>query len=1639
MATRAKSITFVVPGAPDAPAREIGSTVVRGRVKHSVRVAASRGEGTPVRVEATPGQDVVVLHIADGPQLVLHPENARDLLLAQATPSRPAGTARSAARGIDVPVRLQWSGVAEAPSAAGTARGLAGVLLSKIEVLTPALKQDAADLAASEVVRRVDAQVDAGVYQLSPDALQPLKGKPKASNLDAAADGKPILVLVHGTFSTTAGTFSQLWVHHPDQVRALFQQYGGRVYGLDHPTLGASPIDNALTLARVLPRGARVHLLTHSRGGLVAEVLARTCGDPDDDFAEFSGAAYQSQKNQLRALAALVKKNQLQVDRVVRVACPARGTLLASKRVDAYVSVFKWTLELAGLPVAAEILDFLAAVARKRTDPTLIPGLAAQVPDSALIRWIHSVDRQVNGQLRVIAGDLQGDSISSWLKTLLTDAFYWTDHDLVVQTRSMYGGSPRQTASTFVLDQGGKVTHFNYFSNDRTARAMTNALTQDAPQEFTVIGPMSWAGESATGARARISKSTTSAAASLPAVFILPGILGSNLKIGANRIWVSWRLVNGLQQLAFTGKPDKVEPDGLVGSTYDNLTAFLSSTHEVVQFAFDWRRPIEEEARRLATSVSAALDARAKSKAPVRFVAHSMGGLVARTMQLEEPRVWSRMMSQDGARVLMLGTPNAGSFAPMQVLSGDDTFGNLLALVGAPFQGQGARTEMAGFPGFIQLQAGLTARQPLASAGTWQKLADEDWQRAQEHQSWHNLRIQLDALRWGVPTQEVLDAGIALRRRLDAQLTGLDAFAEHLALVVGTAPFTPAGYVMSDTGLIYSGNATGDGRVTLDQALLPGVRTWRVAADHGSLPDRRDAFTAYQELLEKGSTTLIEALPDPALARGIAAPVEIYSRPSRAPQKGTPPRVERQALESAPLAPAIEVSAGRPALRVTVLNGDLTYLQQPLIIGHYRSMRLTGTEAVVDRLLGHTMRQSLRVGTYPDEVGSSRVFTNLRPAARTGTPRGPDAIIVVGLGEEAKLRGPDLVRAVRQGVLAWAQRLSEQRGNDTPEFELAATLIGSGGTGISAGQSAQLVAQGVFEANERLADEHEAPADDERGGRALGRVGRLVLSELYLDRASEALRALQLQEEAAPGRFAVDAVVETGTGSLERPVDASYRGADYDLITAVTRVDPQAGNAIEYTLDTRRARTEVRAQHAQSELLSHLVALASNDTSTDARIGRTLFQLLVPIEIEPYLAGSTEMLLEVDRGTAGIPWELLDTDAEVSPGSVRPHTGSEPWAVRTRLLRKLRIENAPERPDAGVEGSALVIGEPKCDPDKYPRLAGARAEAKQVSECLSAASALGTDRVEDLISPDDPQQFGPDARQVLNALFDRDRTWRIIHIAGHGEPATDTDPGGVVLSDGFLTATEISAMRKVPELVFVNCCYLAARSANQLLRSDYDRVRFAAGVAEELIRIGVRCVIAAGWAVDDEAAGAFSTTFYRALLGGRRFLDAVHDARRAALTLGGNTWAAYQCYGDPDWMFRRDTPDAQRPSLDDQFQGVLSASSLARALNTLAVQSEFQGARPEIQRDRIRFLEDKAQRSAPGWLHSGCVAEAFGRAAAATGDLDAAVRWYAKAVEAVDGTASLNAVARLEELRAPKKRPRAKPSPLRRRARTAKR
>jgi hypothetical protein len=560
-----------------------------------------------------------------------------------------------------------------------------------------------------------------------------------------------------------------------------------------------------------------------------------------------------------------------------------------------------------------------------------------------------------------------------------------------------------------------------------------------------------------------------------------------------------------------------------------------------------------------------------------------------------------------------------------------------------------------------------------------------------------------------------------------------------------------------------------------------------------------------------------------------------------------------------------------------------------------------------------------------------------------------------------------------------------------------------------AGQAAQRIARGVYEANELMEQDRAS------GASRWPRVSHLQIVELYLDRATEAWRALKLLAEAAPDWYSITGEVKVGTGALYRPLESGYRGADYDFITVRAEKDDKGQTFIRYTLDTRRARSEVQARKAQPLLLRDLVATASTADSKDKQIGVTLFRLLIPIEMEAYLGGSGELQIELDQTTAAIPWELLDAERAEERKSDR-----RPWSIRTSLLRKLRIEDYRRQvEDAGTEASILVIGEPEC-PREYPRLRGAWEEAKKVYETLTSNGLVDKRDAVKLLS-DTPEQLGPNALAVVNAV--QGREWRIIHIAGHGEAvAKDGSPGGVVLSNGsFLGASEIAGIRPVPELVFINCCYLAASSPDQLLGKDApgrsNRVQFASGVAEELIKIGVRCVIAAGWAVSDVAAQTFAATFYQSLLAGNRFITAVALAREKAYTHGDNTWAAYQCYGDPDWVFQPEQAhdDTRTAPHFDEFADVASESALKLVLKTLVVQSKSQHCKPEDQLKRIRKLEE---RFAWKWGAHGRVAELFADAYVQARDLGAGLLWYEKATSAEDGKASIRAAERLANVRA---------------------
>ena len=67
-----------------------------------------------------------------------------------------------------------------------------------------------------------------------------------------------------------------------------------------------------------------------------------------------------------------------------------------------------------------------------------------------------------------------------------------------------------------------------------------------------------------------------------------------------------------------------------------------------------------------------------------------------------------------------------------------------------------------------------------------------------------------------------------------------------------------------------------------------------------------------------------------------------------------------------------------------------------------------------------------------------------------------------------------------------------------------------------------------------------------------------------------------------------------------------------------------------------------------------------------------------------------------------------------------PGSGDDrPWAIRTKLLRKLRTTDFRSAVnDASADDSVLVIGDPACDRSTYPKLFGARQEATAVAAWL---------------------------------------------------------------------------------------------------------------------------------------------------------------------------------------------------------------------------------------------------------------------------------------------------------------------------------
>ena len=179
-------------------------------------------------------------------------------------------------------------------------------------------------------------------------------------------------------------------------------------------------------------------------------------------------------------------------------------------------------------------------------------------------------------------------------------------------------------------------------------------------------------------------------------VVVIPGILGTDLEDQNGRdLWI---LPPELHELVLAPNGvDEAVADRTIRPVsanfpYAPLVQFLQNSWNVLVFGYDWRKDLHATAINLAEAATN----RFKGES-FHIVAHSMGGLVARLLRAQFPQL------QRGGRLVMLGTPNHGSFLAVHALTVDVAASAFLQLFGVMVPPGPAMAAARTWPGAYQL------------------------------------------------------------------------------------------------------------------------------------------------------------------------------------------------------------------------------------------------------------------------------------------------------------------------------------------------------------------------------------------------------------------------------------------------------------------------------------------------------------------------------------------------------------------------------------------------------------------------------------------------------------------------------------------------------------------------------------------------------------------------------------------------------------------------------------------------------------------------------------------------------------------------------------------------------------------------
>jgi pimeloyl-ACP methyl ester carboxylesterase len=284
-------------------------------------------------------------------------------------------------------------------------------------------------------------------------------------------------------------------------------------------------------------------------------------------------------------------------------------------------------------------------------------------------------------------------------------------------------------------------------------------------------------------------------------VYVLPGIMGSQLGLvrGAGKpddiLWldpIDFQL-GRLTDLRLSPTTPVIAL-GAMKYSYLKLTLSLRAAgYDTVLLDYDWRRDVATLGKLLADRIAA------DGREDVALVGHSMGGLVARGALACEA-------GERVSRVIMLGTPNSGSFGAVQALRGTYSVVRKLAQLDLRHDAEFlARNVFSTFPGLHELM-------PASLAGAPDLFDEATWPR--------------DGL---VPDRALLRAAAGL----GARIAPGDA---RMHVVIGCNQATATGFAPRAAEFEYEYGRRGDGTVPVALAQLKGAGHGYLDCDHSDLP-----------------------------------------------------------------------------------------------------------------------------------------------------------------------------------------------------------------------------------------------------------------------------------------------------------------------------------------------------------------------------------------------------------------------------------------------------------------------------------------------------------------------------------------------------------------------------------------------------------------------------------------------------------------------------------------------------------------------------------------------------------------------------------------------------------------------------------